>query len=173
MITSPTLGWKTVTYGAKYHVQIANDTKFAHIGIDTEAVYPGGTFTSPDLSEGKYYWRVQAKNSEGTYGKYSTTGTFTIDTTPPLAPVLVSPINNKVVAGTTTFTWKPVCIRELLSIRIWIRQRFSSQYNFPCSNNEDFLQTSRDVSWSSSLVCEISRSGWQLEWLEQFPDCHH
>ena len=105
--TSPELSWKKVTYGSKYHVQIAYDTKFVNIEINTEAVYPGGTFTSPDLSEGKYYWRVQARNSEGTYGKYSTTGTFTIDTTPPLPPVLVSPSDNKLVAGTTTFSWKP------------------------------------------------------------------
>ena len=104
--TTPTLRWNKVTYGWKYRIQIARDSKFTDLVENTEDAMPGLNYTTLPLTEGKYYWRVQAKNSEGVYGRYSTTATFNIDTTPPLPPVLVSPIDNKVVAGTTTFSWK-------------------------------------------------------------------
>ena len=104
--TTPTFHWNKVTYGSRYHIQIARDSKFTDLVDDMEAVMAGLNYTTVLLSEGKYYWHVQARNSEGAYGKYSVTGSFTIDTTPPLPPILVSPTDNKVVAGTTTFSWK-------------------------------------------------------------------
>jgi hypothetical protein len=36
----------------------------------------------PGLADGTYYWRVRGKDASNTFGAYSATDTFTIDTTP-------------------------------------------------------------------------------------------
>ena len=63
-----------------------------------------GTSYEGTLSEGKFYWGVQAQNqtSQTSYSIQS----FVIDQTPPNVPVLTSPENNATVTSTTVlFAW--------------------------------------------------------------------
>ena len=96
--------WNFVNYGAYYHIQIASDSRFVTIIQDQDDVI-GLTFTSDELADGRYYWRVQAKNEAGEVGSWSKVYYFTVDTKPPDIPVLRSPINPKIVTGTPTFQW--------------------------------------------------------------------
>jgi hypothetical protein len=94
-----------VDYGRNFHVQIGADSKFSNILQDQEDITVL-SFTADSLSDGKYYWRVRARNANAVYGAWSTTRYFTVDTVPPAAPVLVKPISGTENVGTPTFSWK-------------------------------------------------------------------
>jgi hypothetical protein len=60
---------------------------------------------SADLLEGKYYWRVRARNSDNVAGPWSSVWNFTVDTQKPPVPMLKSPADNAPSKGTPTFSW--------------------------------------------------------------------
>jgi hypothetical protein len=64
--------------------------------------------TTSALPDGAYYFRVRTVNSYGAAGAWTLARTFTVDTTPPVPPVLIAPINTLVIANTRmpTFSWK-------------------------------------------------------------------
>ncbi len=103
---TPEFTWGSVLYGNFYQIQIANVSNFYSMFDDVEGPMFGGTYTpSVDMPEGKYWWRVRAKNSLGTYGPWSASRSILIDITGPVAPILKTPLNNTDVTGTPTFTW--------------------------------------------------------------------
>ena len=105
-IKTPELRWKTVQYAAFHRVEIARDLKFLDLAEWAEASYIDGVYpVSNPLAEGKYYWRVRAKNDNNVESAWSTTGSFVIDRTPPAAPVLNSPGAGAGGMGTPNFTW--------------------------------------------------------------------
>jgi hypothetical protein len=99
----PTFEWGNVTYGELYEIQISKSTLFkplvdTHTGSELSYI-PAG------LPDGKYYWRVRAKNNLGVNGSWSAYRKIKIDTTPPGVPILTSPADMKVMTGTPTFKW--------------------------------------------------------------------
>lgn len=88
---TPTLSWGPVIGAADYEVQIDNSDTFKspeQIMTATDAL----VIPAP-LPDGKWYWRVRARNSVGAPGTWSVKWYFTIDTVPPLAPVLITPLD--------------------------------------------------------------------------------
>jgi hypothetical protein len=72
----PTLVWQAVSGATGYDLVIDDNQDFTSSVINTSTT--AGVFTpSSDLSSGKYYWRVRAKNSAGA-GPWSSTWNFTI-----------------------------------------------------------------------------------------------
>ncbi len=105
---TPDLAWNGVDYGVDYHVQVSKSSKFSLLvpsAVDQEGV-TAINFTTGILSDGKYYWRVQARNVNGVYGPWCSVRYFTVDTLPPDPPMLVSPLTNITKVGTPTFSWK-------------------------------------------------------------------
>ena len=99
----PILWWTRVQGGQTYEIVFASDKTFttvlnSHVvsGISYVAVTPFG--------DGKYFWRVRAFNSSNQPGSWSSTRTFTIDTTGPSTPVLNFPADNA-TTRTPTFRW--------------------------------------------------------------------
>lgn len=131
--TTPELTWAAASYGDTYEMQIATDSKFT-VGVQNFADIHGLSQTvTPDLSDGKYYWHVRAKNANNEYGKYSSAYSFTIDTLPPLPPTLSSPANYAPgVYETPTFSWGSSSTANAYQLQIDNNSDFSSpEYTSP------------------------------------------
>jgi len=108
--TTPELIWKGVPYGVSYHLQIDDSATFTiPLVQDTENISGLSMIAATLPHDGKYYWRVQAKNENSVYGKWSTARYFTLDTTAPAVPVLRLPVNGASPVGVPIFAWsKPI-----------------------------------------------------------------
>ncbi len=102
------LAWNVVNGAAAYQIQVDNSNLFNTVleytwqGTNTQV-------TTSTLADGVYYFRVRTINSYGAAGAWTVARTFTVDTTPPVLPVLTAPINTLVITNTRvpTFSWKP------------------------------------------------------------------
>jgi hypothetical protein len=101
--STPNLSWKKVSDTQYYEVVIARDNKFAQ--ITTTQFVNETSYTSSLSGDGTYYWRIRAYNFSAQPGKFSTAESFTIDTTPPPVPVLLSPLNDSKLSTRFKFTW--------------------------------------------------------------------
>ena len=102
--SEPPLSWKAVYYAETYQLQVASDSKFKYILQEEDGIAALST-KAQELLDGKYYWRVRARNSNGAYGAWSKPFVFMLDTVAPLAPVLASPSQGDIKTGTPTFNW--------------------------------------------------------------------
>lgn len=91
-----------------YELQISRSITFhpltaAHQTTDAapSAALP---VTWPD---GKYFWRVRALLDRGGHSPYSAVGTFTLDRTPPTAPILTFPLGGTLTTTQPRLTWRP------------------------------------------------------------------
>jgi chitodextrinase len=124
---APVFTWNAVTAGVNYHFQADNQGTFASPEIDQPDTGGLTTFTpsSSILSDGLYYWRVQAINAAKEAGAWSTVRYFTIDSTPPAAPVLSTPVD------------KAAGIRAIPYF-YWAVTPTASAYQFQIDDSEDF-----------------------------------
>jgi len=105
---TPDFSWGAVNYAAEYEIQISTSSRFyaPYLYLEDTNV-PSATFTpAADLPEGRYYWRVRAKNENDTAGGWSSYRYFTVDTSAPPAPALRSPADNSsLTTATPAFSW--------------------------------------------------------------------
>jgi hypothetical protein len=91
-VTLPlTLDWNDVTNAASYQIQVDTSSSFGSpFTINTTTTE--SQLTTSALTARQYWWRVRGRNSAGTNGAWSTTRSFTVQTstTPPPAPSLSS-----------------------------------------------------------------------------------
>ncbi|MCP4543229.1 MAG: DUF11 domain-containing protein, partial [Chloroflexi bacterium] len=105
--TTPTLDWNAATDNGPagvvgYNVQISTTNVYTVMAPITQ-------YTPTTLADGTYTWTVRAYDAVGNYGPYTDTWSFTVDTTPPNAPTLVSPADSTVTNTTElTLTWGAV-----------------------------------------------------------------
>jgi hypothetical protein len=125
--TTPTFTWNAVTAGATYHIQVDNLSTFASPEVNQTDTGGLTSFTpsSPITPDGLYYWRVRAVNAAGEAGAWSTARYFTVDTTPPAAPVLSLPVDN--VAG-----------MRIIPIFYWAATATANAYQFQIDDNADY-----------------------------------
>ncbi len=102
---TPTLAWNTVAYANTYEIQIDTTYTFTVPLVQEVTGITTLNHTITALPDGKYYWRVRARNLNNAAGPWAAYRSFTIDTTPPAPPVLSRPLNGSQVIGTPTFTW--------------------------------------------------------------------
>jgi len=102
----PSLTWSTVDSAVTYRIQLSTDSTFLSTVIDDSSLTAGSkTLTTSLVTGTKYYWRVDAKNNNGT-GSWSTVWNFTTAASAPSAPILTSPSDAATgVAPLPTFTW--------------------------------------------------------------------
>ncbi|KPL71305.1 hypothetical protein ADM99_11425 [Leptolinea tardivitalis] len=110
LINAPTFSWAAVTNAATYDIEIDTATSFASTNYLSETGLTALTYTPPGLSpDGGWFWRVRAVNAFNEAGPWSPARTFTLDTTPPTVPVLISPTDDlSPVRVVPTFTWGTV-----------------------------------------------------------------
>jgi len=97
--------WNSVSGADRYRIYVDNNSGFGSPEINSEPT--ASSLTSyTGLSNNVYYWKVQARNSVGQWGNWSTTKRFVVDTPPP-KPTLGSPANgSQYDQGTSvTFSW--------------------------------------------------------------------
>ncbi|MBY9002044.1 MAG: hypothetical protein KGD64_14085, partial [Candidatus Heimdallarchaeota archaeon] len=92
---TPLLRWGSVSGATNYNVKVDNNNDMSSPYIDiTTATSGSNYYVESSLSVGIYwYWNVRAKDAAGNWGSTSSTWSFRIDTTPPAAATLISPVN--------------------------------------------------------------------------------
>jgi len=101
---TPDFSWNSVAYGDTYEIQIDNASTFT-LPLEQTQAGLGLTYTATALTDGLHYWRVRTVNHRGETGAWTAVRAFTVDTTPPAAPVLSAPADTAWVRGTPAFTW--------------------------------------------------------------------
>jgi hypothetical protein len=99
--------------------------------IGTNARFPVNTFTtyatdlhsfapqSATLSDGVYFWRVRSINRYNSPGAWSVVWRFTVDTTPPVAPVLATPLNQASTnVSQPTLVWRPAATANYYRVEV-------------------------------------------------------
>ena len=86
----------------------SGDITTGSVALDVLVTHPTNTFQVPTedaLPDAVYQWQVTARDAVLNTAS-SPTRTFTVDTTPPSAPVLVAPLDNALLnTGTPLFDW--------------------------------------------------------------------
>jgi hypothetical protein len=110
VIPSTVFSWNTITGAKSYQLQVALDTTFNNITIDTVVIGSmASTFASKDLPQyKKLFWRIKAMNECGE-GPFSVIGVFYTNGYP-AAPTGLKKISN---AGTSlTIRWNDNALNE-------------------------------------------------------------
>lgn len=107
-INKPVFEWNNVPGSEEYRIQVDNSSLYTSPEIDQTTsiitLTPGNS-----LIDGTYYWHVKSKNSFGTWGDWSSTWSFIVDTQ---APTVNSfNINN----GTTWTSTRSVTLNSNVS----------------------------------------------------------
>jgi hypothetical protein len=97
--TTTLLSWAPSPFATQYHLLVDDDSNLASPVVDT--VLAGLSFNPAYIGVGLFYWQVEASNGNGNVT--SATQTFTLNSTPALAPT-----RNFTVASPQTLTWNPV-----------------------------------------------------------------
>jgi len=99
----PELIWTVPTRATSFNLQVALDENFSTVLL-SETGLTEVSFTLPQLDPvTDYFWRVQGQNQDGV-GEWSETRKFTtIGVEPPVAPVLISPLD-----GAAEVSFKPL-----------------------------------------------------------------
>lgn len=106
---TPTFIWESISGVSNYLIQIDTLPSFDTINLINETVSSASYSPTVPLSDGTWYWRVGAFDSEGDLGFLSPIQSVIIFFIPLTAPTLSSPINNsKTNDNTPTFSWSEV-----------------------------------------------------------------
>lgn len=98
------LDWTDAVGAENYTVLVDEDENFASPAVDV--VVGVSVYTTPALSDGKYYWMVIARDLAGNENQTSAR-TFFIDIQPPRAPTLLTPSNGSYINDNTpTLSWE-------------------------------------------------------------------
>lgn len=131
--------WSTVWNAQAYEVFIARDSGFSKIVL--VQTIPGTTLvTSTPLADGAYYMRVRAYNPDLNPGKFSAAYSFTLDSTPPAAPVLRRPKSGSATPPRPNFEWSSVAGAFRYEIQVDNNADFSSP-EFSATTNRTFIQS--------------------------------
>lgn len=104
--TSPySFSWTAVSNAAKYRIYVDNHNGFGSPEINQDPLSTSYTYSTL-LADNVYYWKVQACNSSGVNGSWSSVGRFLLDT-PPSMPSLNVPASGTQLAQNSTviFSW--------------------------------------------------------------------
>jgi hypothetical protein len=99
--TAPTLTWQASPSPDVAGYVLHLDGTLTDVGNSTQ-------HTTPVLLDGTYSWTVTSYDAVGNTSPYTDTWSFTVDTTPPDAPVLLSPPDGTTTSDDVpTLVWQP------------------------------------------------------------------
>ena len=105
---TPTFTWGVVSGATSYRIQADNNADFSSLAINSTRTSPTYVRVTA-LTDGLYYWRVQAKGANGIWGPWSAVWTVTIDTVKPAKPTLLSPVKDALLTtNRPAFDWGDV-----------------------------------------------------------------
>ena len=153
--TSVTFKWNKIEDAETYFFQLSTDPTFRTTFVSESTT--DTTLTVTDLAEGKrYYWRVQAKNAEGSFGPWSDYWNFISYIPLPSAPQLVSAnLTDPGRADYMTFKWR--------------KDKYAAQYRIQVSRLTTFSPLAVPAATTSDTVITLSGfyEGQKLYWRVQ------
>ena len=133
--TTPTFDWSDVFLADRYNIQISRYSSFSTIYINTEGSVSTYTPSSP-MGQGTFYWRVRTRHLLFFWGSWSSARSFTIDTSSPNPPQLLTPRNGfRTNDNTVNFDWSSVSDCNSYRFQIDETSSFTSPtHNFQTSS---------------------------------------
>lgn len=118
--TSPTLGWSASSYSAPtYEWQVGSDAGF--VSIVASGSTASTSVTPASLPRATLFWRVRAVSATLEVSGWSGVLQFSIDSSTPSAPALLSPTDGSTTSDTTpTFDWTNVSDPCVVTYRIQV-----------------------------------------------------
>jgi len=108
---TPTLDWGDVIVVRQpiiYNLQVDNDPDFSSPVVNVTGLTTSN-YTTPELAEGLWYWRTNARDNAGITSAWSASRSFRVDITVPATPTLLGPADGTVTTDSTpTFRWTAV-----------------------------------------------------------------
>ncbi len=118
--------WQNIPDAYRYRIQVDDDNIFSFPYVDVETEDP--TY-SVGISEGTRYWKVSCYDKAGNWCPWSDAWSFTIDTTPPGTPSLISPTSGSVFVDTTpTLEWTTTVDATSYQIQYSYNSGFTNLY---------------------------------------------
>jgi len=153
--TSVTFKWNKLEDAETYFSQLSTDPTFRTTFVSESTT--DTTLTVTDLAGGqRYYWRVQAKNAEGSLGPWSDYWNFISYIPLPSAPQLVSAnLTDPGRADYMTFKWR--------------KDKYAAQYRIQVSRLTTFSPLAVPAATTSDTVITLSGfyEGQKLYWRVQ------
>ncbi len=124
---TPAFSWQPVPQTTSYRLQVSAHEQFTTLLIDANNLSNAAYTSELTLSDGSYYWRVQALSQAGEWLNWSNTFAFTVLTLGPTAPNLVVPEVNVVTnLNTPTYAWYPVTGATSYHLQMSVDNSFAS-----------------------------------------------
>ena len=146
--TQPYFSWQDVSDRDTFSLQINTDADFSSPEVYKQNINQSDYYLVPDeaLTEGTWYWRVRAVDQAGNASNWSGSWFFVVDTTPPSAPSLLSPIDGALTNNyRPTFDWEDVT--DPSGVAYWLQ----------IARDVYFYDKQEDRSW-------IPASTWTMDW---------
>lgn len=159
---TPTFRWIAGENADNHTLLVDNQSDFSSPEINVTLGPDATSYTVPAakaLSEGRWYWKVIANNTNGK--NESDVRTFICDRTPPPAPNLTSPENNNVTDDkSVTFSWSPVSDDTSKSSDV----SGIAYYEIQVSTNQNFTDiVLDDTTTGTSITREVEgRLYWRV-----------
>jgi len=80
---TPQFIWSDISDASDYELIVDNSSSFSSPEIDQTSLTTSTYTPTSSLSDDTYYWRVKAKDSQGNWGSWSGSWSFTVDTEGP------------------------------------------------------------------------------------------
>lgn len=136
-----TTRWYRVNSATTYHVQLSNDPGFTTLLVNDSTITDTLRSIGGLNNNTFYYWRVRARNAQGTSG-WSETWSFRTVQTPPGAPTLVAPLNNSTGLPTSVILqWNSVIFATSYQVEVATDSGFATTVV-----NDSVTTTSRFVN---------------------------
>lgn len=170
--TSPTLEWNAAERAEEYRVQLADDSGFTSLVVDSSEINTAELQLQSLNNSTTYYWRVQSSNSAGN-SEWSNAWTFTTESSEngetPEPPQLVSPENGATDISTTPLLdWAPSERANTYDFQIATDQNFQliviNLQNVTSTHYEAELEGSTTYYWRVRARNSNGPSGWTNPW---------
>jgi hypothetical protein len=158
--STPLFDWGDITGATQYRIQVASDSNFNSLEIDTITTNSYWQISDDDfLAENQYFWRVKVELPVPS-DPYSDVWRLIIDTEEPVAPVLSLPLN-----GYQTNNVRPTFI--------WNKVSDAMFYNLIISSDKDIVidtiisdtahQITQDLT-QASYSWQVRSRDWAGNW---------
>lgn len=160
--TTPTFKWNISQNAGNHTIQVSNRSDFATLKITNSLGPTTDTYTPiVNLADGKWFWRIRANNSQGT--NVSTVWSFILDTTLPLEPTLLSPIDHyNTNNDQVTFTWNATADNTTNTPDVSGISCYQLRVSNDNFTSEIFNQNTSDNTILSITTTVAGRLQWQV-----------
>ena len=134
-----TLKWKSVEFASEYHLQVSTDSPFQTLVYNDSLIADTSRLVGVLHYNTTYYWRVRAKNINGSKG-FSDVWSFNTTADFPGVPVLVSPTSSSIN-------------QPLLTSLRWNAVSKATSYHLQVSTDSPF----HTLMYNDSLIADTSR----------------